>query len=268
MRKLQIVILFMVMLLLSTSVMLVAAPAELSVTARTKLEQVIAKADSKLAKQLQDQLRALHANQEQDLAWEGTIKAIHYQNETDLIRIRKQIKLVDADKLSKLHAQVQALKARYQPLFDSYSALNRQIDLAKMLKNKTINSTLRSQANVMKIAVQLARKDIHNKEDAHKKAKEESTKKIKQLRDGLSAIEPIKVKIKAEQSRMKTPKQRFTSEWKVYQSAIQKGDAKSIIRSLTSLTSFAIQVNDHKIKIHYYENSINDILHRVEARIP
>jgi hypothetical protein len=268
MRRLHIVVLFMVMLLLSSSVMLVAAPAELSVTARTKLEQVIANADSRLAKQLRDQLTALRANQEQDLAWEGTIKAIHYQNEADLIRIRKQIKLVDADKLSKLYSQVQTLKARYKPLFDSYSALNRQIDLAKILRNKTINSTLRSQADVIKIAVQLARKDIRNKEDIHKKAKEESTKKIKQLRDSLSAIEPIKVKMKAEQSRMNTPKQRFASEWKVYQAAIKKGDAKSIIRSLTSLTSFVIQVNDHKIKIHNYEKSIRDILHRVEARIP
>jgi hypothetical protein len=268
MRKLYIVILFMVMLLSSNTFTLVAAPAELSVTARTKLEQVIANADSKLAKQLQDQLTALHAKQEQDLAWERTIKAVHYQNETDLIRVRKQIKVVDADKLSKLHSQVQTLKSRYQPLFDSYSALNRQIDLAKILKNKTINSTLRSQANVMKIAVQLARKDIRNKEDIHKKAKAESTKKIQQLRDSLSAIEPIKVKIRAEQSRMNTPKQRFTSEWKVYQSAIKKGDAKSIIRSLTSLTSFATVVNDHKIKIYNYEKSINDILHRVEARIP
>lgn len=268
MRQLLVVTLFIVTLLIITPFALQAAPAQLSVTTQAKLEQVIAKADVKTANQLRSKLTSLRSSLEQDLTWDGTIKATRYQNEIDLIRIRKEIKSIDANKLSKLDSDVRAAKARYQPLFDSYTKLNQQIDMAKLVKIKPLNTALRTQADVMKVAVQLARKDIRNKEDTYKKAKAENAKTIKQLRSTLSSIEPIKVRIKAEQSRLNTSKQRFTSEWKVYQSAIQKNDAKSVLSSLTSLNSHATQNNEHKTTIYKHEKSISDIMLRVQARIP
>jgi hypothetical protein len=267
-RGLHIIILFVIMLVVIAPTALLAAPFELSVTAKTKLEQVILKVESKSADNLRTQMTTLRTTQEQGLEWDGKIKAIHYQNEADLIQARKQIKLIGADKLNKLDSQVKTVKARYKPLFDSYSALNQQIDMAKILKNKNLNSVLRSQADVIKIAVQLARKDIRSKEDTYKKAKEDNAKTIKLLREALSDIDPIKVKIKSEQSKTNTPKQRFSTEWRTLNSAIKKSDAKSILSSLTSLVTLAIQVNEHKQKIHNYEKSISGILLSVKARIP
>ncbi|MEX1028828.1 MAG: hypothetical protein WDZ91_02140 [Paenibacillaceae bacterium] len=268
MRKLHISILFMVILLIIAPISVLAVPAELSVTAKTKLEQVISKAESKTANNLRTQINTLRAIQEQDLAWDGKIKALHYQNEADLIQARKQIKLIGAYKLNKLDSQVKMVKERYKPLFDSYSALNQQIDMARILKNKSLNSVLGTQADMMRIAVQLARKDIRSKEDMYKKAKEDNAKTVKVLREALSDIDPIKVKIKSEQSKMNTPKQHFSAEWKTLNSVIKKGDAKSIINSLKSLVTIAFQVNEHKHKIHSYEKSISDILLSVKARIP
>lgn len=267
MNRLYVIVLLIITLVIAPTAML-AAPAQLSTTAKSTLDKVISNADTKLASSLRLQLNTLLTTQGQEQVWDGKIKALHYQNEEVLINTRKQIKLIDADKLSKLDTQVKQTKERYQPLFDSYTALNQQIDVARVLKNKKLNSLLHSQADVVKIAVQLARKDIRNKEDTLRTAKDNKAKTVKKLRASLSDIDPIKVKIKSERSRMGKPKQRFTSDWKSLNSAIKKGDAKSILNVLTSLVTIAKQVNGHMLTIHGYENSVSRILLKVQAQIP
>jgi hypothetical protein len=267
-NRLYVILLFIIMLAIAAPTSMLAAPAQLSITAKSALEKVISNADANTANSLRLQYSTLLTSQEQEQVWDGKIKTMHYKNEEALIIVRKQIKLIDADKLIKLDTQVKQTKERYKPLFDSYTSLNKQIDVARILKNKELNSLLRSQADVMKIAVQLARQDIRNKEDMFKTAKDSMTKNAKKLRADLSDIDPIKVKIKSERSQMDKSKQRFTSEWKTLNSSVKKGDAKSILSSLTSLIATAKQVNEHKLTIYGYEDKINGILLSVKARIP
>lgn len=268
MSRLHVILLFIIMLMIIAPTVVLAAPAQLSATAKSALEKVISNTDAKVASSLRLQYSSLLTAQEQELVWDAKVKTLHYQNEEALIIILKQIKLMDSDKLNKLDTQVKQTKERYKPLFDSYTSLNQQIKVARILKNKKLNSLLRSQADVMKIAVQLARQDIRNKEDLFIKAKDTKAKAVMKLRSALSDIDPIKVKIKSERSRIDKPKQRFNSEWKTLNSSLKKGDAKSILNALSSLIVIAKQVNEHKVTIYGYEKKINDILLSVKARIP
>ncbi len=268
MNRLYIVLLSIMMLVIIAPTAMMVAPAQLSATAKSKLQKVISDADTKLASSLQLQYSTLLKTQEQEQQWDESIKVIHYKNEEALISVRKQINLIDNNHLSKLESQVKQTKERYRPLFDSYTTLNKQIKAAKLFNNKKLNSSLRAQADVMKIAVQLARQDIRNKEHTFKVAKDNKTKMVKRLRSALSDIDPIKVKIKSEKARMSKTKQRFTSGWRTLNEGIKKSDAKSIMNALTSLVSISKQVNEHQKKIHAYEKSINDIVLRVKSQVP
>ncbi|MEX2415523.1 MAG: hypothetical protein WD424_05215 [Paenibacillaceae bacterium] len=268
MRGLQVIVLFIIMLVIVAPASILAAPAQLSTTAKSALEKVMSNADAKVASSLRLQYSTLLTLQEQEQQWDEKIKELHAQNEEALLLLRKQIKLIDADKLSKLETEVKKAKEQYQPLFDSYTSLNQQIKVARILKNKKLNSLLRSQADVMQIAVQLARQDIRSKEEIFQTAKDNKAKTVKKLRALLSDIDPIKVKIKSERNRMAKPKQRFTSEWKTLNSSVKKGEAKSILNTLTSIVTISKQVNEHKLKIHGHEKTINAILLSVKARIP
>lgn len=268
MNRLNIVLLSILMLVIAAPTAMMAAPVQLSNTAKSKLEKVISTADVKVASSLRQQYSMLLKSQEQEQQWSENIKAIHNNNNEALIRVKKQINLIDATKLSKLESQLKQTKERYKPLFDSYTTLNKQIKAAKLINNKKLNSFLRTQADVMKIAVQLARQDIRTKEDILKTAKNNKAKTVKRLRAALSDIDHIKVKIKSEKSQMSTAKKRFTTVWKTLNETIKKGDAKSIVNALTSLITISKQVNEHQLKIYTYEKSINDIVLRVKSQVP
>jgi len=255
------------MLFIAAPTAMMSAPAQLSNTAKSKLEKVISNADTKVASSLRHQYSTLLKSQEQEQQWDENIKDVHFKNEETLISVRKQIRLIDSAKLSKLESQVKQTKDQYKPLFDSYTALNKQIKAARLIKNKKLNSFLRTQADIMMIAVQLARQDIRTKEELFKTAKDSKAKTLKRLRSNLSDIDPIKVKIKSEKSRMSKTKQRFTSEWKKLNEAIKKSDPKSIMNTLTSLVTTLRQINEQQAKIYAHEKSIQTIVLGVKSQI-
>jgi len=260
MTKLSIIVLCIVILVATAPTALLAAPAQLSTTTKSALEKVISKADAKTGSSLRSEYSSLLQSQKLDQEWDRKIKARHDQNEADLVNLRKQIRLIDADKLNKLEAQLKQTKERYKPLFDRYTSLNKQIKAARLFNNKELNSILRTQADIMKIAVQLAREDVRSKEDLFKKAKDNKAKKVKQLRALLADIEPMKKKIKAERSRMNKSKQLFALEWKSFNTSIKKGNAKSVLNALTSLVVTANQINVYKQNLYAHEQTIQQTL--------
>lgn len=244
-----------------------AAAIELSAPIKGAFDKAVAAADSKSATKLNSLYKELGTLLEQDRNTEAKIKALHYRNEEALLALRKQIRLIDADMLGKLAAQVQQTKDRYKPLFALYTSVNKQISLARPLKNKTLNSLLRAQADGIKLSVQFARQDIKNKENSLKAAKAATSLKIKAARDMLAAIDPLKVQIKAQRSAASLPRKSLSPVWTNFKYAIKKSDARSTLDSLASLVMLSRQIMDQQLKIDALEIKISGIITRTKAQI-
>ncbi|TFE23376.1 hypothetical protein [Cohnella luojiensis] len=202
----------------------------------------------------------------QDKTDEAKIKALHYRNEEDLILLRKQIRLIDADKLSKLGNQVKATKERYKPLFEAYTLVNKQITIARSLKNKALSALLRAQADALKLSVQFAREDIKAKEALYSSAKSATARTIKTARELLEAIDPLKVQIKAQRSAAKLPRSSLAPLWTNFKYAIKKREAKGTLDALSTLVMLARQIVDQQQKIYALEVRIGDIIATTKAR--
>lgn len=244
-----------------------AATVELTAPIRTAFDKAVAAADSKTAAKLNSLYTELSSLLEKDRNTEAKIKALHYRNEEALIALRKQIREIDADKLDKLEEQVKQTKDRYKPLFELYTSVNKQITFARPLKNKTLNSLLRAQADGIKLSVQIARQDIKNKENSLKAAKTATALKIKTARDTLATIDPLNVQIRAQRSAASLPRKSLSPAWTNFKYAIKKSDAKSTSNSLTTLVTLCRQIMDQQVKIDALEGKINEIITRTKAQI-
>ncbi|MBP1994052.1 hypothetical protein [Paenibacillus eucommiae] len=264
----RIVVLLFSLTLMVTAFVPTAAAIEFTAAVKTALDKTTAAANSATASKINTLYSELITLQTQDRSWDDKIKAIHYKNEEAIILLRKQIKLIDAEKLSKLEIQVNQTRERYKPLFALSTSINQQIKTAKSLKNKNLNTFLQAQATSIKIAVQLARQDIKAKESALKSAKDSTAKTIKRLRGMLAETDPIHVQIKAERSKITVPKKNISTEWKNFNQAIKKSNATSSLNSLTSLVTHSRQVNGYKQKIHTLELKIGDIIIAARAQLP
>jgi uncharacterized cupredoxin-like copper-binding protein len=219
---------------------------------------------TKLMKQYDD----LASLQKQSADWDSKTSTLHYSNETILSSLRKKIKDIDADKIIKLEDQVKQTKAKYQPLFTTYSSLTKQATAAKSLKDKTLYKALRGQADVLKITVDLARQDIRAKETSLKTAKTDKSRKATQVRSILSEIDPLKTKIKSERSLQSTPNKSITTEWTNFKGAAKKGDADRSSDSLARLLTLSGQVSTYKQNIYNLEVKISAVLGRAKLQLP
>ncbi len=245
-----------------------AASIEIPASVKPALDKTTASADRTLAGQIRTMYNELLVLQAQDQSWDEKIKAISYKNEEALLVLRKQIKQIDADKLSKLEIQVKQTRERYKPLFALYDSLNQQTAIAKSLGNKDLYALLRMKADGMKAAVQLARLDMRTKESSLKTAKDSAAKTMKKIRETLADIDPIKVQIKAERSAANMSKKRLSSAWAIFKQTVKKGDAKGTLNSLADSVAHLRQIVLHKQKIHALEKKISDILLKAKGQIP
>ncbi|WP_147304128.1 hypothetical protein [Cohnella lupini] len=245
-----------------------AATVELTVPIKTSFDKTVAAATDK---QISAKLNLLYVDfgtlLKQDLTDEAKIKALHYRNEEDLIAVRKQIRDIDADKLSKLTLQVKSTKDRYKPLFEAYTSANKQITLARPFKNKTLNALLRAQADALKLSVQYAREDIKAKEAALSAAKTSTSLKIKKARESLSAIDPLNVQIRAHRSAAGLPRGSLSPVWTNFKYAIKKTEAKGTLDSLSTLVMLSRQIADKQQKIYALEVRIADIIVQTKTQI-
>ncbi|MFC4303235.1 hypothetical protein [Cohnella boryungensis] len=243
-----------------------AAAVELTVAVKASFDKTSAAADAKTAAALNALYNDLSSLLKEDKELEAKIKAQRYRNEETLIALRKQIREIDAPKLARLAQQTQQAKARYQPLFDAYSALNKQITLAKGVKNKTLNALLRTQADAMKLSVQFAREEIKEKEAAHKAARTAASNKIKAARDSLASIEKLKVQIKAQRSAASLPRSSRSPVWANFKYAIKRNDARGSQDSLSTLVMLSRQIVEQQKKIQSLELRIADSLSGTKAQ--
>jgi hypothetical protein len=251
---------------LPTSVM--ATPFELTATAKTQFNQMISSNNSASATTMNSRYANVLLLQHQDQEWDKKIKDLHYTNEETLILLKKQIQLIDSSKINTLQTQVTQARDRYNPLFSMYESLNRQKSVAKKLKNKDFYNILLSQSETMKIAVQLARADIRNKENLLSTAKSNTATLKKKLRGMLEDIAPLKVQIKVAKNDTSMSQKRFTAETSILKQYIKSGSVNSTLKSLEGLITHIQKVIEHKQKILSLEQMISEVIRKTKLQTP
>lgn len=237
-----------------------AAAAVLTPSIQAAFELTAAAAESSARVKLKSQYSELSAQTAQYESREEQIRILHESNAQALLVVRNQIKEIDQAAVAKLTSAVSSVKQHYQPLFDQYSALNNRITLLKGLKDKTLNSVLRTQAEAMKIAVQIARQEIRDKEALLKAAKEERTRKITAARKTLAGIDSPQTTIKSQKSVAAALNQRITADFGDFKSAIRKQNPVLAGQSLTSLLSGYKQIAASKQKIIELEQKVAAVI--------
>ncbi|MFL1675719.1 hypothetical protein [Paenibacillus dendritiformis] len=253
--------------LLASPAALHAATAELSATAKAAFDKMVAAADRTQADKLTQLYRELLQLEATEREWQEKTKRLHYDNAEALTVIRQQLKRLHEEKLKRLDSQVQEAKKKYQPLFDAYSALNKQISAVKIWKNKQLNAALRLQHTGMKPLVQTAREDIRRRQAALKSAKQARTDAVKRIRHTLSAIDTVKVQIKRAKSAASTYKSRLSAARSTLTQAARKGDASASLKALTSMTASARQRNERSRQVFQLEQKIGDILQKAKTQL-
>lgn len=269
--KLELTAALVVALLLSTTIgsgSVAAATLQFTDAVRTSLVKTAGTAGSTKQAKLVKQYDDLAALQKQAMEWDNKTSTLHYNNEALVTAIRKKIKEIDADKIIKLEDQVKQTKAKYQPLFNTYSSLTKQVAAVKSFKDKSLYKVLRGEADVMKIAVGLARQDIRTKEDSLKAAKSDKSRKATQIRSILTEITPLKTKITAERSLQSTPNKSITTEWTNFKGAAKKGDADRSGDCLARLLTLSGQITTYKQNMYNLEVKISAVIQRANSQLP
>ncbi|WP_424768496.1 hypothetical protein [Paenibacillus sp. sgz302251] len=244
-----------------------ASSFEFTVTAKSAFDKMKAAADKATTSKLTSQYTALQTVQKQTIQWDTKINDLHYRNEDAELTTRQRIKEVDANKLRKLEADVSRAKKQYQPLFNHYDTIRQQLSIAKSYQSKTLVSILNPQVETTKAAVQIAKQDIRSKEAALKAAKATATKTMKRIKDILIESDKVNIKIRSAKSAISTQKKQFTTETKILNQVVRKGDATATLSSFTRLISFTKQVNEQKQKIFAYEQQISSVIAKANVQL-
>jgi hypothetical protein len=261
---------FILIFILTFSAPYLAAAASIEITPAVKasLDKTIAAADRNKAAQITRLYNDFIALNDQNVINEGQIKYLHDANEQSLLLLNKQMKKIDADKINRLDAQVKQARDRYKPLLESYTSVNKQINLARVIGNKTLISFLTSKADVLRPATQLARDDINRKEANLADAKKSSAKTVSIIRSTLDEIDPIKVKIKSENSSSSASKKALSSVWKTFTKSVNKANPSGTANALSGTISLYRELVERKQKIINLENKVNDLIAKAREQIP
>ncbi|MDR9854421.1 hypothetical protein RJP21_12485 [Paenibacillus sp. VCA1] len=243
-----------------------AASMQWSSSQQNAVDRAVA-SDAGLRVQLSTLYRTFTDLQEQLRKADQEINALHYKNEEIKSNLTKQIKLIDADKIAKLEAAAKQAKDKYKPLFSMYTSLNQQIQTASKLKNKQLSSALKTQADTMKVAVQIAKADIKNKEQALAAAKTKRTAAQKKIRGIMASADPLRIRIKAEKSTASSLNKNVSPMWRNVTQSVKGGNGKQIYNTLNTLVSQLRQVQAQKQKILSLENQIGGILQNAKSQL-
>ncbi|GGD98115.1 hypothetical protein [Paenibacillus nasutitermitis] len=268
MLKKMVILLLIAGLLVAAPHAMLAAAFQLSPTAKTAMDKLAAGPDRALGGKITAAYNELLKLQEEAGRMDKDIGVLHLANAEAETLVRKLIKELNADKRSKLEAQVKLTQDKYEPLFLSYTALNKQIAAVRPLKSKSYNAMLRAQADIMQTAVQIARADIKTKQAALKALKDSNTQTAKKIRAILDEADPLRASIKAEKSALSAPRKLTTEFGKSLNQAIKKNDANSVLSSLNSLVTVARQISAQNRKILELEKKTSGIIAKAKTQIP
>jgi len=244
-----------------------AAAIEFTDAINRQLSETAGRAGGAGGTKLLKQYDTFKAEWKETMDWDDKIAALHYANEAKASEVRRRIGDLDKDKIRQLEEQLSAAKRKYQPLFDSYTALNKQVAAAKKLKDKTLSKMLQTQANSMKLLVNIGRQDIKQKQAALTAAKKERTGKAAKVRSVLSGIDPNKSKIKSDKSAISTPNKLLNTEWKNFKAAVKSQDPSRTSDTLGRMLTLSGQILAKKQSIFQHEQRIETIIRQANAHI-
>ncbi|MDG0792817.1 hypothetical protein OMP38_19525 [Cohnella ginsengisoli] len=242
-----------------------AASFTFSAAAKTAYDKMNAATEPALRAKIASQHDALVSLEAKGDQTDEATAALHDRNELQLKTAKQRIKDIDADEIAKLDGQVKAAQVKYKPLFDGYTALNKRIEAARMLKNKDLNAALKLQADIMKVTVQLARDDIRAKQDKLKLAKSAATAKSKRAKEPLESIDGLKTRIQAEKRAASAAKQAGKTLWSSFNAAAKKNAPRDASNALASLLKIAGQINEAKQNQYAFEQKISEAIARASS---
>jgi hypothetical protein len=245
-----------------------AASKELSATAKKALDATAAQASEAVSERIRSLYSSFLSLQKEELQLDQRIKSIHDNNTIKETELRRKIREIDASRLQSLALQVQQTKQRYQPLFDQYTSLNKQISAARAFKSKELSYLLGLQAKTMKILVDAARLDIRKKEDELRNAKASANQRIQTLRDALDGLEAPKSSIKSLKQSITAAGKQTTAKWSDLNKEVRANDASAVEASLSSLVYLSRQNMHNKQSILIEEEKMASMLRSVERRLP
>jgi hypothetical protein len=245
-----------------------AASIEITTAVQASLAKTTAAADRNKAAQITRLFNDFIALNDQNGNNEKQIKYLHDSNQQTQLLLHKQIKKIDADKIYRLDAQVKQARTLYKPLLATYTSINKQISLARIIRNKTLISFLTSKADAVRPATQLAREDIKMKEANLADARKSSAKTVRTIRSTLDEIDPIKVKIKSETSSSSASKKALSSLWKTFKKSVNKVNPSGAADALSGSISLYREIMDRQQKIINLEKKVNDLIAKAKEQIP
>jgi hypothetical protein len=226
---------------------------ELNIPIKTALDNLSTKVDSSTKNKLNQFNSDLLSLQAQEQNWNEKTYVIHSSNDQALLEIKQQSKIINADKLVQLKADLDKTKDFYRPILN--------------VANPT-SILLGYKGRPIRFGVQLARQDIQSKEIKLQKAKDATATTIKLIRNTLATIDPINLQIKESKNAVKVQKTRVSNASKSFNLAVNKGDTKSAIDFLTTLTTLSRQIIVLKQTENSLEVKISAIIQTVKSQIP
>jgi len=245
-----------------------AAPMTITASIQSSLDKTIAAADRAQANKINSLYNDFLTLQKQEQDLNAKIQVLRKENKETLTALNQQIKQIDKAKIDRLTAQVTQTRELYKPLLSQYTSLNKQIEAARLLKQKELGSLLRFQASLIKIPVQLARMDIKVKEDARLAAKSQTAKTVKKIRGSLADLDPVNAQIKAKQETVKTVEGNTAPVWSTFKQVVKNKDSSHVLTALGSLVTLSRQINEQKQQIYSLELKNSGILSAAKKQIP
>jgi archaellum component FlaC len=240
---------------------------ELNVTAQKAWNMVLNKADAQTKRNLQQSYETAGQWKSQKEMWEQKIKQLHTTNATELMKLRKEISGIDAAKLAALHESLEHTRTRYEPLFQLYSSLNKQLSAAKGLQSKEFSSAIRTQAETLKPLVQLAREDIRTKKMNLAEARKRKNNEVKRLRTMLNGTIAVKKQIKSAKKQVSLSRERYKNSLRNFKQILKKGEPSRALSALNSLVSSAERWSAATRNIHTLEQKVSAIYVKVSQEI-
>ncbi|EFM11697.1 conserved hypothetical protein [Paenibacillus curdlanolyticus YK9] len=244
-----------------------AAAEQLTSTAQKQFDKTKAAAVPADAATLQRLYDTFILLQQQNAERDTRLKAASKQNDDNEKTLRQRIQLIDKAKIEKLASKVETVKASGQPIFDQYALAVVQLKAAKKLGSKTLIAFMELQADLLEIRAKAAKAEIQAAEAELKQAKTNASSMMKRLRDQLAAIDKEEKAISPERSAISQLNKQKTSEWSDFTYALRGSDAKSAIRSLTTLQSVLQDIAQRQGTVEGCEIRIAAVIKTVSSQL-
>jgi hypothetical protein len=245
-----------------------ASSASLSKTAQASIEKLAAQSSGSLQTQLTGQTTKLWELEAQDENLDQSIDTLHRANAEKQTAINARIKQLNAEKLAALKSGSTEARERYKPIFTLQTSLNKQLTVARKLKNKPLIEALEAQLSVVKASALIARGDIRLKDEAYAKVKEATAKTANSVRNVLKEVSLEQAKIRSEKTSSAETGRQIAADSKTLTASLKNKDAAETLRSLSALVTSSTQIINQKTRIQQSEQKISTLLAKAASLLP